>query len=241
MNKVGYLWLLMFPIACTGQHYSDAVIASVDEVRTVPRLTDADTIYIHSECSEIAWKGTKLWGRGMHTGIVPVKEGYLLFSNDRLSGGIITADMTSIGITDIPPDQPEPIRILTGHLEDPLFFDVAEYPEARFSFTHIEQAADRELLISGNLTIKDVTKNITVPAIVDSTGPLFNSTFRINRFDWNIAYRGGFGATRFAARNFVDRYIELDITINLSSGKNFNALAPAAYLQGRCRANNFKN
>lgn len=215
MNRVGYLCLLLlFPIACTGQHYSDANIASVDEAKPVPHLTGTDTVYIHSQSSEIAWKGTKLWGRGMHAGIIPIKEGYLLFSNDRLSGGTITADMTSIGITDIPPDQPEPIRILTGHLEDPLFFDVAEYPEAGFTITHIEQTAERELLISGNLTVKNVTKNITVPAAVDSTGHLFNTTFRINRFNWNIAYRGGFGATRFAARNFVDRYIELNITID---------------------------
>ncbi len=70
----------------------------------------------------------------MHTGIVSVKEGYLLFRDDRLSGGTITADMTSIGITDIPPDQPEPIRVLTGHLEDPLFFGCSRIFRSRFLF-----------------------------------------------------------------------------------------------------------
>lgn len=215
MNKAGCLiLLLLLSSACKRQYYSDAVIASVDERKPVPHLSNADTVYIHQESAEIAWKGTKMWGRGMHTGIVPIKEGYLLFRNDQLSGGAVTADMTSIGITDIPPDQPEPIRILTGHLEDPLFFDVAEYPEVGFSFTHIEQTAEREFVVSGNLTIKDVTKNITVPASVDSTGQRFTASFRINRFDWNIAYRGGFGATRFAARNFVDKYIELQILIS---------------------------
>lgn len=218
MNKIEYLYLcllLLFSSACTGKHDSDAAIASVDKARPVPRFTDADTAYIHSERSQIEWKGTKLWGRGMHTGVVPIKEGYLLFHKDRLSGGTLTADMTSIGITDIPPDQPEPIRILTGHLEDPLFFNVAEYPEAGFTFTHIEQSADGKLVISGNLTIKNVTKNITVPATVDSAERQYYTTFRINRFDWNIAYRGGFGATRFAARNFVDKYFELKITIDV--------------------------
>lgn len=214
MNKSLCLVLfLLLSSACRGQHYSEAVIASATDAKPVPRIADADTVHIHSENSEIAWKGTKMWGRGMHAGTVPVQEGYLLFSNDRLSGGTITADMTSIGITDIPPDQPEPIRILTGHLEDPLFFDVAEYPKSIFTFTHFEYINGRELTIGGNLTIKDVTKNVTVPAKMDSTGRLFTTTFRINRFDWNIAYRGGFGATRFAARNFVDKYIELNITI----------------------------
>lgn len=217
MNSVvSMILLLMFSSACKGPHYSDAYIASVEGRKPVPHVTDSDTSYIQPNRSEIAWQGTKMWGRGMHTGIVTVKEGYLLFHNDRLSGGTITTDMTSIGITDIPPGQPEPIRLLTGHLEDPLFFDVAEYPEAGFSITNVDYRSERELIISGNLTIKNITKNITIPAEVDSTGRLFNTTFRINRFDWNIAYRGGFGATRFAARNFVDKYIELKITIGPS-------------------------
>lgn len=208
------LLLLLLASACRGQHSSDAVIATVDEPKPVPRPSGSDTVNIHLKSSEIAWKGTKMWGLGMHTGTVQIKKGHLFFHNDRLSGGTITADMTSIGITDIPPDQPEPIRILTGHLEDPLFFDTGVYPEAGFSFTNVEYLSSRELLISGNLTIKNATHNITVPAFVDSTGGQFTTAFRINRFDWNIAYRGGFGGSLFAARNFVDKYIELTIKLS---------------------------
>lgn len=215
MNKsVWFLLLLLLSAACKGEYYSDAVIASVDERQPVLRLNAPDTLLLNPELSEIAWKGTKMWGRGMHTGIVPIKKGHLLFSNDHLAGGTITVDMTSIAITDIPANQPAPIRILTGHLEDEVFFDVERYPTGEFSFTKIEYLADRELIISGNLTIKDVTLNITVPAFVDSTGRLFTTLFRINRFDWNVAYRGGFGVSQFAARNFVDKHFELKITIS---------------------------
>lgn len=214
IKNICIVLVLVLSTACRGQHYPDAIIASVDKVKSVPRLTNSDTVYIYPKSSEISWKGTKMWGRGMHTGTVPIKKGYLLFhKNNHLSGGAITADMTSIGITDIPVDQPEPIRILTGHLEDPLFFDVTEYPESIFIFTHVEYISERKLIVSGNLTIKDVTKNITVPAYADSAGLQFSTSFRINRFEWNIAYRGGYGATRFAARNFVDKHIELEITI----------------------------
>lgn len=215
MNKISYLCLLFLIIlsACTGEYYSDAVIATVEEAKPSLYSENADTLYLDFDSSEIAWKGTKMWGRGMHTGIVPVKEGYMLFNNNRLSGGFLIADLTKIGITDIPPDQPEPIQILTSHLEDEVFFDVTKYPEAFFSITEITYRSEHELTIGGNLTIKDVIKHITVPASVDSTGNVLNSRFRINRFDWNIAYRGGFGATKFAARNFVDKYIEFEITI----------------------------
>lgn len=209
--------ILLFAISssCMGQYASDAVIASAEEIKPVPVRAGSDTVHIRPDRAEIAWKGTKMWGRGMHTGIVPVKKGFLLYHNNRLAGGTVTADMTSIGITDIPPDQPGPIRILTGHLEDEVFFDTEHWPEAEFTFTGLTHISDRQLEVSGNLTIKDVTRNITVPVSADSSAQAhtYSTRFRINRFDWNIAYRGGFGATRFAARNFVDKYIELNITI----------------------------
>lgn len=216
MNRIAWVGLLalLFPVSCTGQYYSDAVIARDEESKPVPRFSEADSLFLEQDHTEIAWKGTKMWGRGMHTGVVPLKEGYLLWDSGRLIGGTVTADMTSIGITDIPPDQPEPINILTGHLEDAVFFDVATYPEAEFTVTDVEYLADTLLNISGNLTIRELSRNITVPASVDSTDGRFTTRFRINRFNWNIAYRGGFGATRFAARNFVDKYIELTISID---------------------------
>lgn len=214
MNRISYICLLLLILSgCTGEYYSDAVIATVEEAKPAVYPENVDTLFLDLHSSEIAWKGTKMWGRGMHSGTVPVREGYLLLHNKRLSGGSLIADMTNIGITDIPPDQPEPIQLLTGHLEDEVFFDVAKYPKAFFSITDITYRTEHELIISGNLSIKSVIRHITIPASVDSTGRQFNSRFRINRFNWNIAYRGGFGATRFAARNFVDKYIELETTI----------------------------
>lgn len=216
MNRVLCLFFtLLVTNACRGQHYSDAPVAQAGapEAVNVSAAAGTDTVAIDREASEVAWKGTKMWGRGMHTGVVPVKQGYLFYRDGRLSGGALTVNMTAIGITDIPPDQPEPIRILTGHLEDEVFFDVARYPEAQFLFTGVEYRTDTSLTLSGNLRIKGVTNHITVPVAADSAGRTFTGRFRINRFDWDIAYRGGFGATYFAARNFVDRYIELKITV----------------------------
>lgn len=215
MNSRIYILILvcLLPVACTGQHYSDAVIARMDEPKSAALPSGADTLFLDTGNSEIAWKGTKMWGRGMHTGTVPVREGFLLVKDKKLAGGIIVVDMTGIAITDIPPDQPEPIRILTNHLEDELFFDTERYPEATFIFTKIDYISEDELSVSGNLTVKDVTGNITIPAYMDSTGRRITTRFRVNRFDWNIAYRGGYGATWFADRNFVDRYIEIKIRI----------------------------
>ena len=203
------LFLCFMLLGCFGEHRSDAPNAQPATITPLGVATP-DTLHLDTAQSEVAWKGTKLWGRGQHTGTVPVKSGHLLLEDDRPTGGFVIIDMTSIGITDIPPDQPEPIALLTKHLEDPLFFDVARYPEARF-----EISGSTAETIAGHLTIKDVTRHISVPLErIELDGQqVFRTRFRFDRFDWNIAYEGGFGATRFAARNFVDRHIELDITI----------------------------
>lgn len=214
MNRSGIiLFILLLLISCSGEHHSDAPVASVTDSKPIQQQTNADTAFLNQEKSEIAWKGTKMWGRGMHTGIVPIKTGFLLFRNDSLSGGNMTVDMTAIGITDIPPDQPEPIKVLTGHLEDEVFFDVENYSMASFSFTDVNYLSGCKLQIEGNLTIRDITKQITIPARLDSSEQFYTSRFRFNRFDFGIAYDGGFGSSYFAARNFVDKYIELTIRL----------------------------
>ena len=67
--------------------------------------------------------------------------------------------------------------------------------------------------------MKDVTRHITV--VVETrpisskcgTGVRYHTRFRFDRFQWNVAYDGGFGASRFAARNFVDKHIELAVSL----------------------------
>lgn len=198
------------PEAETGERMTETVVT---RARTV---SDADTLRVDATASEVAWIGTKMWGRGGHTGTVPVESGWIARRGDMLVGGRIVIDMTSIGITDIPPDQPEPIELLTSHLEDPLFFHVEKYPRASFEISDSAPADDNGLLIvDGLMTIRDVTRPIRIPVQADRTRTVYRSSFRIDRFDWNVAYEGGFGATRFAARNFVDRDIELDIRLDV--------------------------
>ena len=46
-----------------------------------------------------------------------------------------------------------------GHLQSPEFFDTERYPELRFASTAVASKGD-ELIVEGDLTIKDVTKPI---------------------------------------------------------------------------------
>jgi polyisoprenoid-binding protein YceI len=90
-----------------------------------------------------------------------------------------------------------------NHLRSADFFDAEKWPEIVFRSTRIEEVGDNALVVSGDLTIRDVTKPITIPieftgAQVDAFGALragFQGTRRIDRreygLEWNMALDQG--------------------------------------------------
>jgi polyisoprenoid-binding protein YceI len=57
-----------------------------------------------------------------------------------------------------------------NHLRSPDFFDAEHYPEARFESTRLEPLGGAEWRVTGNLTIKDVTREVTFDATVQGAG-----------------------------------------------------------------------
>lgn len=90
-----------------------------------------------------------------------------------------------------------------GHLKSPDFFDVANFPKMTFESTSIKDAGSDKIAVDGNLTIKDVTKPITIEFEYTGTAtdPFGNARFgfeggtEINRKDfgltWNAALETG--------------------------------------------------
>ena len=56
------------------------------------------------------------------------------------------------------------------HLKSADFFDVAKFPTATFKSTSVEQIGDRQLSVTGDLTLKDVTKPVTLTVDVVGLG-----------------------------------------------------------------------
>ena len=51
-----------------------------------------------------------------------------------------------------------------GHLKSDDFFNAEQFPKMTFASTSVEKTGDDELLVHGNLTIRDVTKPVTLKA-----------------------------------------------------------------------------
>ncbi len=79
--------------------------------------------------------------------------------------------------------------ILTTVLKSEAFFQVAEFPQARFASTKIEPA-DTGYMVTGNFTMKGVTQGIQFPAVIERRdgGVYAKAEFKIDRKQWNVGY-----------------------------------------------------
>lgn len=57
-----------------------------------------------------------------------------------------------------------------GHLKSPDFFDTATYPKLAFQSTKMTKKANGEYTLTGNLTIKDTTNEVTLNATFGGIG-----------------------------------------------------------------------
>lgn len=168
---------------------------------------------VNLDQSTIEWVGTKPVGK--HHGTVQIKEGSLMVSNDAITGGEYTIDMTTIQ----PDDQDEEgNNKLQGHLKSEDFFQVEKYPTGKFIITEVtegvEQSDDLVMkdathMITGNLTLKGMTKSITFPAKVsmEDGKVIADADFNIDRTKWEIVY----GNDKSLGDKFIRPEINLDV------------------------------
>ena len=169
---------------------------------------------IDTAVSKMVWVCTKINGR--HKGNLKMENGKIGLKDGKLSGGNFIINVASLNNTDLPPKDKHKIET---HLKSADFFDVAKYPTARFAISKLEifnPDTDKSILqgathtISGNLTLKGVTKNVRFPAKIkfDDNQLSAEADFVINRTDWGMNYKG--------ANNPQDWLISKDVNIKLN-------------------------
>lgn len=161
----------------------------------------------------------KFTGNGVgknHPGTFKLQYGSVAVQNDSLSGGTFVIDVNSMRMEQPGNDIKEKLR---PHLLSGDFFDAAKFGTASFEITNVMPWEPKEgekslvdganLSVSGNLKIKDVTKNITFPARVDLDGNTLKAkaNFDIDRRQWQMNYGND--------KTLKDKFISETVNIEL--------------------------
>ena len=173
---------------------------------TVMLADNSDAKYnVSLEDSSIEWQGFK--PTGSHKGTINLTSGTFTTHEGKIQSGSFVIDMSTI-------KESEGSARLEGHLKSPDFFDVEKYPSASFEITGLEEK-DGNTMLSGNLTLKDITNTVTFPVTVSNEADVLSvssEVFTIDRSKWNVRY----GSKSFfddLKDKFINDDIELKITV----------------------------
>lgn len=182
--------------------------ATTDEVEVSE--VNGTVLTVNTSASSLEWVGKKVTGQ--HNGTVAISSGTLLMDGNQLVGGQFVIDMNTINNLDL---EGEWKQKLEDHLKSADFFDVANHPQATFEITNVAQGTEAGfLVVSGNLTMRGVTKNITFDAqVVELTETAANlkADFNIAREDWGVSYAG-------QADDLISK--EINLKVNLVASAN---------------------
>jgi len=150
---------------------------------------------IDCKASRVEWAGRNIVKK--HYGTIGVSGGEIVVKDGLVTGGTIAIDMQSI--RDIDLTDKEENSLLIRHLKSDDFFDVERFPSAVFKMVECgllvgATPGSPNHFIKGELTIKGVTRELAVPAIIapgDDGSVKAHACFDIDRTEWNVFYGSG--------------------------------------------------
>lgn len=193
-----YIPVILITLLAACEQAPKADKATITEAHPV-KEGEGNTYQVNTNRSELQWIGTKPTGK--HTGIFKLQEGTLYVKNAVITGGSITIQMNSLRDVDLAQTDSVLQQKLEKELKGPLFFEVDKYPVATFEITNVADfkpsvgnevlMKDANYTIQGNLTIKNITKNISFPACVKFENGIItaHASFNIDRTLWGMTYR----------------------------------------------------
>ena len=112
---------------------------------------------------------------------------------------------------------------LTGDLHSEDFFDAAKHPELTFKSTSVEQAEDGRLRVTGDLTIRGVTRPVELDAEIEGVGDGpdgstrigITATGAIDRSDWGITWNAPLANGAFAVAERVKLTLHVEAVLGV--------------------------
>lgn len=173
-----------------------------------------ETYKVDTQKSSIEWIGRKV--SGQHNGTIKVAGGELVVNGAAVKGGFVNIDMNSIAVSDL---QGEMNGKLVGHLKSDEFFGTEKNPVSKFVIKKVTPAGNDRVNVTGDLTIKGITKSLTFPATVKKDGNVVVAVakgVKVNRAQYDVRY----GSKTFFA-DIADKAIddEFELAFNLVARK----------------------
>lgn len=209
LNVLGGATLVLLLTSCGNKN------ANTEGEKTAAQADSAAKEYVISaEQSTLGWTATKKIGEG-HNGKIKLASGNLNLTGADVKAGKFDIDMKSISCDDL--TDPKKNADFLGHIASDDFFSVEKFPMSSFEITGAEKGAEAGMTnVKGNLTIKGITKNITIPAKVSVEGEMAKvaADFSIDRTEWDIKYGSGKFFTDLGDRIINDN---IDFKLDLSA------------------------
>jgi len=207
----------LFLLASCGSQDNDSAKTTSEQAAASQK---GEVFNIDTAATSVSWKATHKGGLAPRWGKISVNTGSLSVDKDSLNGGEFVINMNSVYVDPASvTEKDKKSTDLEGHLKSADFFDVTKMPTAKFVITKVEPFKgekqselfpDPNYLISGNLTLKDSTLNVTFPAKVEISQSEVSAAakFIIDRTAWGINYK-----SEGSPENWV---ISKDVEIGLS-------------------------
>lgn len=210
---LGYA-LLIFTLGYCQQASKEQALEASEE-QPVQSITELATWHpIDTTMSITTWIGSK--PTGQHNGIIPFQNGEIGVYQNEIVGGKFQINIRGLKVMDLQKD-PEKNEKLHSHLMSEDFFAADSFPSASFEVTEVAPYDSAKLpqdtqsrfeseyapetlsafmvpdpthLVTGNLSMRGVTKSITFPAKFVQLANLIRieARFNLNRTDWNLSY-----------------------------------------------------
>ena len=139
--------------------------------------------------STVTWKASKVTGE--HWGYVPISDAKLDVAGGKITGGSFDMDMVNLTVEDLTDEKSK--GNLTNHLKSDDFFSVEKFNTSTFKITEVKSTNAIDYTITGDLTIKGITKPVTFPAKVAMVGNKMTATgtIKFDRTHYDIKFRSG--------------------------------------------------
>lgn len=118
---------------------------------------------LDSKNSKISWTGKAAFNAYTLTGSIKAKSGSILIINDSIKELEVIINMKSLHHSN---------KDLKNHLRNKDFFEVKKYQTATFKLVNAVKLNDGEIILIGNMTIKNITKKEKIKVAINTSNKI---------------------------------------------------------------------